>query len=443
MTLSKIFAVIKHEYKKIVLKWSFLIGTFLVPLLGLVFTFIPMLLFLIKGETLRLVIVDPTEKIKPRLEKALSEKSTNSKKKELEPKLNTLETQKELPEEASNTDVVFVDYSIAEKSAEQIRRELNAMITDGKIDAYLIVPEDPLDPSASYEFYSRKAEDFIVNSRLKGALERAIRAERLSKTKISEEELEFLNSEVKLSVKKLDKQGSEEESGQGFWIGFVIAILIYMILSVYGQTILSAVVEEKETRIAEILFSSAKPFELMIGKLIGVGLAGLTQLGIWLISASVILIFSLPYLALVGFKLISPSVLILFFVYFTLGFFTYASIFALIGSMVTSVQEGGQFSFLPVMIMLASFYLCFLVLRDPSSEISFWISIAPFSAPMAMPVVLALEKPPIWQITLSIFVNVLAVVGIVWLASRVYRVGMLMYGKRATIPEVWRWIKES
>ncbi len=440
---SKILTVIKHEYKRIVLKWSFLIGTFLVPLLGLVFTFVPFLILSIGSEPLKLVIVDPTERIKPRLEKLLSEKNESFDKKGIKPELNTLEKQKEIAEEVQNPDFTFVDYSPLGKSVEQIQRELSTMVIVGKIDAYLMIPEDPLNVSASYEFYSRKAEDFIINSKLKEALEKAIRAEKLSKTKISEEDLNFLNREVKLSVRKLDKQGSTEESGQSFWIGFAIALLIYLILSVYGQAVLSAVIEEKETRIAEILFSSAKPFELMIGKLIGVGLAGLTQLGIWLVSASIIFMFSFPYLAMIGFRLISPVTFILFFIYFTLGFFTYASIFALIGSMVTSVQEGGQFSFLPVMIMLASFYMCFLVLRDPNSELSFWISIAPFSAPMAMPIMLAIEKPPIWQIALSILVNVLTVLGIVWLASRVYRVGMLMYGKRATIPEVWRWIRES
>jgi ABC-2 type transport system permease protein len=433
--LEKTLAVIKHEYKKIVLKWSFLIGTFLVPLLGIAFTFIPMLIFSIKGEPLRLVIVDPTERIKPRLEKILLEKKP--KKVDLE----TVENQKQLVEES--LDFTFVDYNIAEKSNEQIQRELNAMIAENKIDAYLIIPERLEEPSSVYEFYSRKAEDFIINSTIKNALEKSVRAEKLSKANISEEELNFLNRGIKFSVKKLDKQGSKEESGQTFWIGFAVALFIYLVLSIYGQAILSAVVEEKETRIAEILFSSAKPFELMIGKLIGVGLAGLTQLGIWLISASLILLSSLPYLAVIGFRLFSPTTFILFFVYFLLGFFTYSSIFALIGSTVNSIQEGSQFSFIPIMIMLASFYLCFAVIRDPSSGLSFWISIAPFSAPIVMPVILVLERPPIWQIALSILVNVLTVLGIVWIASRVYRVGMLMYGKRATIPEILRWIREN
>jgi ABC-2 type transport system permease protein len=132
-----------------------------------------------------------------------------------------------------------------------------------------------------------------------------------------------------------------------------------------------------------------------------------------------------------------------FLIFFLLGFFLYASIFALIGSMVTTVQEGGQFAFPPIMIMLAAFYFCFAVIRDPNSTVSFWATIAPFLAPITMPVRILAETPPFWQIALSIGVNIAAIAGLVWIASRVYRVGMLMYGKRATIPEVWKWIRQA
>jgi ABC-2 type transport system permease protein len=139
---------------------------------------------------------------------------------------------------------------------------------------------------------------------------------------------------------------------------------------------------------------------------------------------------------------ISPLLIVYFFVFFLLGFFLYASIFALIGSMVTSVQEGGQFAFPPIMLLLIGFYFMFAVIRDPNSSVSFWVSIAPFFAPITMPVRILAETPPFWQIALSIAINAVTIVGLVWLAARVYRVGMLMYGKRATIPEVWKWIRQ-
>ena len=223
--------------------------------------------------------------------------------------------------------------------------------------------------------------------------------------------------------------------------------MIYITLAIYGQAIMGAVVEEKETRIAEILFSSARPFELMLGKLLGVGLAGLTQLTIWVASASALV--GVLAVSFGGEELassiptISPLMVVYFLIFFLLGFFIYASIFALIGSMVTTVQEGGQFAFPPIMILLIGFYFSFAVVRDPNSTLSFWVSIAPFFAPITMPVRILAETPPFWQIALSIGINAVAIAGLVWLASRVYRVGMLMYGKRATFPEVWKWIRQS
>jgi ABC-2 type transport system permease protein len=218
-------------------------------------------------------------------------------------------------------------------------------------------------------------------------------------------------------------------------------------LTIYGQVIMGAVVEEKETRIAEILFSSARPFELMLGKLVGVGLAGLTQLGIWVISLGGLIAFMSTQsdaAQLLGtMPTITPLMILLFLIYFLLGYFVYASIFALIGSMVTTVQEGGQFAFPPILLMLIGFYFSFAVIRDPNSSLSFWVSIAPLFAPLTMPVRILAEMPPFWQIGLSIFLNLLAIGALVWFAARVYRVGMLMYGKRATIPEVLKWIRQS
>lgn len=232
-----------------------------------------------------------------------------------------------------------------------------------------------------------------------------------------------------------------------FIASLVIGMMIYISLTIYGQVIMGAVVEEKETRIAEILFSSARPIELMFGKLVGVGLAGLTQLAIWSASLAALVAFlstqadAGPLLS--SLPQVTPLMVLYFFTYFIVGYFIYASIFALIGSMVTSVQEGGQFAFPPIMIMLIGFYFCFAVIRDPNSDLSFWVSIAPLFAPLTMPVRILAEMPPFWQIALSIVLNCLTIAVIVWVASRVYRVGMLMYGKRATIPEVFKWIRRA
>jgi ABC-2 type transport system permease protein len=140
---------------------------------------------------------------------------------------------------------------------------------------------------------------------------------------------------------------------------------------------------------------------------------------------------------------ISPLTIVYFFIFFLLGFFIYATIYALIGSMVTSVQEGGQLAFPPILLLLMALYSAFPVIRSPNSDFSFWLSIAPFVSPIVMPVRMAIQTPPLWQVLLAILLNLATIIILVWTAARAYRVGMLMYGKKATIPELWRWIRQS
>lgn len=447
--MRKFLAVVKHEYKKIVFKWTFLLGTLLLPLLALVFSFVPLILFSIKGEPTKIVVVDRDGTTAKRLKENLSaekiaEKGAQAAK---DAQFDITKSQNEqLEQNAKNaaSGFVFVDYVSANKTDDQIREELRAMAVDKQIDAYLLVPPDD---KGQFEFVSRKGGDFIAGSIIDDALNDAIRSERLAKANIDEKTLSAINQKVKLNKKSIDDKGREKDSDMLLAASFVIGMMIYITLAIYGQMILGAVVEEKETRIAEILFSSARPFELMLGKLTGVALAGLTQLGIWVGSLAALVAFIAvqadlsPYLT--GLPTVTPLMIFLFLIYFLLGYFAFASLFALIGSVVTTVQEGGQFSFPVIMTMLVGFYFSFAVIRDPNSSLSFWVSILPFFAPMTMPVRILAATPPWWEIALSISINTLAILFLVWIASRVYRIGMLMYGKRATIPEIWRWLRQA
>jgi ABC-2 type transport system permease protein len=448
----KFLAVVKHEYKKVVLKWSFLIGTLLLPFLAACFAVVPMIIFSLKGEPTRIAVADPSGKILPRLEKNLSaERMVEKAKKAAKDSITEFDASQE--EKMRNSaaqfthDFVLINYDGAGRSDEGLRSALMEKVLANEIDAFLIVPKNLDAPDARFEFRSRRGGDFVSNDTFKDALNDAVRSQRLADANISEQRLAELSAPVNFDEKGIDETGEEKDSGGVLIASFAIGLMIYITLAIYGQAIMGAVVEEKETRIAEILFSSARPFELMLGKLVGVGLAGLTQLAIWVGSAVALLGFLAlqadfqPILASV--PTITPLMIVYFLIFFLLGFFIYASIFALIGSMVTSVQEGGQFAFPPVMIMLGAFYFCFAVIRDPNSTLSFWVTMAPFLAPMTMPVRILAETPPFWQIALSVLINTAAIAGLVWVAARVYRVGMLMYGKRATIPEVWKWIRQA
>ena len=449
--MRKFLAVVKHEYKKVVLKWSFLIGTLLLPFLAACFAVVPAVIFSIKGEPTRIAIVDPTGKIGNRIKENLSsERMMQRAKKAADDSFKNMDApQDERIKQSSEQFVdsfVFVDYAADPNKTAGLRQDLSDKILNGEIEAYLIVPTDIYAPGATFEFRSRKAGDFISDT-FKDAVNNAVRSQRLADANISEQRLDELSEDVILDAKGVNERGEEKDTSGVMVASFIIGLMIYITLAIYGQAIMGAVVEEKETRIAEILFSSARPFELMLGKLVGVGLAGLTQLAIWIGTAAILIGFlavsfggdeiveSLPT--------ISPLMVVYFLIFFLLGFFIYASIFALIGAMVTTVQEGGQFAFPPIMILLIGFYLSFAVIRDPNSTLSFWASIAPFFAPITMPVRILAETPPFWHIALSILINLVAIVGLVWLTSRVYRIGMLMYGKRASLPEVWKWIRQA
>ena len=454
--MKKFLAVVKHEYKKVVVKWSFLIGTLLLPLLAIGFAIVPAIIFSLKGDPTRIVVMDLSGKVESRLRANLSaEKLEARARKAAEESLKDLSPSQEEKMKRGTEQFAegfeFIDYgpakNVSGSDIETVRRDLAGMILRDQIDAYLIVPQDITSTASVFEFRSSRPGDFVTNDTFRDALNDAVRSQRLADANISEEQLETMGRAVSFDSKGLDERGEERDGGGTFIASFMIGLMIYITLAIYGQAIMGAVVEEKETRIAEILFSSATPFELMMGKLVGVGLAGLTQLAIWVATAAALLSFialQTDLTAVVGtLPTISPLMIFYFLIFFLLGYFIYASIFALIGSMVTTVQEGGQFAFPPVMIMLIAFYFSFAVVRDPSSSLSFWVSIAPFMAPITMPVRILAETPPVWQIGLSIVVNTIAIAGLIWLASRVYRIGMLMYGKRATIPEVWKWIRQA
>lgn len=449
--MRKFLAVVRHEYRKVVLKWTFLIGTLLFPVLGLGLAVVPALIFSLKGEPTRLVVVDPTGKIAPRLKMNLSagriqEKARAAAREQIGDLTAPHEEKMKHAADQLAAGFVFVSYDAAAKPPEQVRRELNGMAAADEIDAYLIVPQAIDAPGARYEFLSRKAGDFVITDSLRDALNEAVRSQRLAEANIDEKVVTDLSRNVEMDARSITEHGEEKDGEALFAASLAVGMCLYLALTIYGQVILGAVVEEKETRIAEILFSSATPFQLLGGKLVGVGLAGLTQLGIWAASLFALVGFLSTHAdispLLGAMPEITPLMVLYFFLFFLVGYFTYASIFALIGSMVTTVQEGGQFAFPPIMLMLVGFYFCFAVIRDPNSSVSFWVSISPFFAPMTMPVRIMAETPPFWQIAAALGINVLAISGVVWLAGRVYRVGMLMYGKRASISEVLKWVRQ-
>jgi ABC-2 type transport system permease protein len=455
--MNKLLAIIRREYLQRVRSKFFVIMTVLGPFMLVVFTVVPGLLLNIKTGDTRLAIIDQTEGTKV-YEPTRAALLTKARDDEAEDNADGVaESAGENPKERmekqgkSLTGSFSVEQvQLGGRSLDDVRLELNARIGRDELDGYLVIPPDILSNSESKTaYYGRNVGDVITRGQIEKKLNSAVRRQRLIAEGVKDQNVDALSQSVDVATYPVNEKGQEgaEDSGAGFALVFIIAFLIYITVLLYGQVVLGAIVEEKETRIAEILFSSVRPFYLMLGKLIGVSLMALTQLAIWVAAFGAVAAFVLPKLAETGTDVNLPRLPPLFFVYFFLffglGYFIYATIYVLVGSMVTTTQEGGQMAMPVVFLLMAGLYMAFPVIRAPNSSLAFWVSLVPFFSPITMMVRIVSQTPPFWQIALSFVIGCVTVVLLLWLASRIYRIGMLMYGKKATIPEMLRWVRQT
>ena len=259
---------------------------------------------------------------------------------------------------------------------------------------------------------------------------------------MSEAEVESVLKPIDLDSIRIEK-GKEGASGIAvFLVSFTMVMLLYVNVLVYGFAVMRSIIEEKSSRILEVLLSSVTAKQLLAGKIIGVGAVGLTQVAIWLAIAGA---FSLIGLSSTGSALANvhiPAIgVVAFGVYFVLGYFMYSTMYAALGSMVNSDQEAQQVQWPAMLPIIFAIVMTTPVLQHPNSQLAFWASLFPFFTPILMFVRIMAETPPIWQILLSIVLMLLTTWGLLGLSSRIYRVGILMYGKRPTLPELRKWLR--
>jgi ABC-2 type transport system permease protein len=333
----------------------------------------------------------------------------------------------------------------AGRPLEEVKAELNRRVLGGELDVYLILPEDILTRGEA-TLNARNTGDLFTRSVLESRLSRAVIEQRMRDAQIDQGRVRELSRNVRLETQKVTPAGERRDEGGSFFFAIGVGAFVLVAMLMYGQAILSAVVEEKATRIVEVLFSSVDAFTLLAGKLAGVGLVAMTQFAIWALMLLALFAYGLAAgagAADLGLPSAPPIALLYGLLFFMLGFFIYATVYAVIGSVVTSEKEASQvvvpISFFP----MVAIYLAFPVIRSPNSDFAFWVSMAPFFSPVTMLVRVTTETPPFWQIALSLLVGAATVALMVWVAARIYRTGMLMYGKRATLPEIWRWARRA
>jgi ABC-2 type transport system permease protein len=327
------------------------------------------------------------------------------------------------------------------------RAEVKREVAAREIGGYLTLVTVPGEAEPDATWISGSSINLVGKSQMESAVRSAMIREQLAARGVPQTQVSDLMKETKLDTKQL-KNGAvvSSDSERSFFGAYGLIIVLYASVLIYGINIARSVVEEKTSRIFEVLLSTASSDSLMLGKLLGVGAVGLTQMGIW----GALLVFyagsamaskqGIHSLASLG---ITKAELGFFVIFFLGGFYLYSALAAALGSTVSGEQEVQQFSIILVSPLVVSVFLLGFVLGNPNSTTSVVLSLLPPFTPIIMYMRICAQMPPLWQVWLSIVLLAGSVWGMVWLAARIYRVGVLMYGKRATLPEMIRWLRYS
>ncbi len=419
--MDKLKAIIKREYLTRVRSKGFIIGTILSPLVMSSFILIPILIGRSAGPgKYRIAVLDQNgdAALYQSLDRALAPARPRQARYELSREIVTSPQEIEARKEA-----------------------LLQRIAAKQLDGYLILPAGVLQQK-ELKLYLKNAGSASNRVRLRDAVNRAISERRIALEGLNTERVRELTKEVELKV--VNERG-ESEIGRVI-LAFTLLMFIYLTVLIYGVTVMRGVMEEKQSRIVEVLLASVKPFDLMLGKVVGIGLVGLTQFVVWAafgIAFSALSAATAMTVSGVSLPKISVSLMIFFVVYYLLGYFLYATLYAMVGAIVSNEDDGQQVQWPISMTLVMSLVVATLVTENPSGTAATILSLIPFFGPSLMFLRIALGAAPAWQIALSIALLVGTIVATIWIAAKIYRVGVLMYGKRPTIPELARWLRYS
>jgi ABC-2 type transport system permease protein len=425
--MAKLWAIVKREYLERVRTKFFVVSTLFAPLLFGALMFVPAWLTLrtkASADVGHIVVIDASgTALGTRLAGSLNGGPLG---------------------DSTRTRVVHV----APAGVAAAERDAIAAVGRKEAKGYLV-----LDSSAVAGEQARYAGTNATAAFDMNALERAVRSEvlamRLERAGIDEGQATTLSRmRLQLKTERLSATGKAGSGNLSALFGAAIGVLLYMSIFLYGQNVLRGVMEEKQTRVAEVVVSSVPARTLLAGKVLGVGAVGVTQLVLWLAGSWLIVQGRGPIMARLGLPnapLALPSISLemaaLLVLYFLLGYCFYAALFAAVGAMVNSEQEAQQVQ-LPVALLLISTAMCIQpILLAPESRLARAMSLIPFSAPVAVPLRLTLTSVPAREIALSVALLAASCYAAVWVAARIYRVGLLMYGKRPTLPELARWVR--
>jgi ABC-2 type transport system permease protein len=437
MQLENVVVLAKREYLQRVKTKAFWITTLILPLFVAAVSVVPSLLISKSKTSQKIVVVDETGKVGGALVTRMNSKEAPK------PKAAQEMGRNQGAEQIASFEAT-AEPPAADRKAQQA--DLDRRVMAKQIDAWVwIVPgvfqEEPV------EYHARSVSNVFTQEVLRDKLSSAVRQVRFREAGIDPSRVDELSRSVKLEPQRVSAKGSRAEGSLGAaMLAIALFFILYVSILVWGQQVMQGVLEEKGSRVIEVLISCVTPFELMLGKLIGICLLGLTQLSIWL---GTMLVLTAPGLVAsfallpkgVSLPTLAPVMLINFVLLFILGFLAYATLYAAIGASFNNVQEAQQASGVAMVFVIIPVMVMWPVVNDPNSTMATVLSLIPMFTPLLMPLRIAIDMPPFWQIALAYALTIGFVLGMVWVCARIYRVGILMYGKKPTFAEIWKWTK--
>lgn len=441
--MDKIWLIIKREYLTRVKKKSFLVMTILGPLLMASLLFVVFWLGVQENNNHNIMVIDDNIGVLGEL------KGTSTVKYDYQDKLNINDAKK--------------------------------LFHESNYSCILHIQPDPTKANAVNLFFKKQPSAIVIRL-IERQLEELIEELKIAKLQINKESYYQVKTDLTLQLTKFEKPGKEKQvDEEKTWIGFGFGLLIYMFIFMYGVQVMRGVIEEKSNRIVEVIISSVKPFQLMMGKIVGVALVGFTQFALWVVLTMTIFstlqgiffkdLYDPTVIAemqmtpelmkemqqdqgLMSMNLNDPTNIInrtqwgtmlgLFAFYFLGGYLLYSALFAAVGSAVDSETDTQQFMMPVTLPLIFAYMISIFIAKNPDGPAAFWFSIVPFTSPIVMMVRAAVGVGdggiPIWEVGLSMLLLIGGFVFTTWLAARIYRTGILMYGKKVNYRELWKWL---
>jgi ABC-2 type transport system permease protein len=421
---ARIIAVIRREYLERVRTKAFWISTLLVPLFLGAVMIIPAYLAARGGGEFSVAVLDLSgrffEPIEAEVQRMLSG-----------------------DEEALSVTLVSQDPG-ADQAA--TRERLKTQVQQKAFDGMLVLPAT-LPDDGRPEYVALNVAAFKLLTVLERSVNNVMVADRLTDAGLDPEAVQELTRRVGLETFKLGKGGEEtRDQGQGFLLAYVFMMIIYVTVLMYGIYVMRGVLEEKSSHVVEVVISTVKPFELMLGKILGIGAVGLTQFLIW--STLMAAISAPGVVAATGFgglelPVVPAQLLFFFVVYFVLGFLLYGTLYAGIGAAFDTEQEAQNFQGLVTMFLVVPLVLMMQILNQPDGTLSVVLSLVPFFTPMLMFLRMTLTQVPPLQVVASVVLMLGAIIACTWVVGKIYRVGILMHGSKPKFKDLVRWVREA